>query len=134
MNVHPSRKANMIIVTTSMKNAIEKSEGYLKKLGFADTIQIQAQKENIPQNVVSVVTSSMEAYLPFEDLVDLEEERQRLEKEKAKILADKAIFDGMLSNPGFLAKAPAAKVEEAKEKQAKFADMLKAIEERMAGL
>ena len=134
MNVHPSRKANMIIVTTTMKDAIEKSCGYLKKLGFADTIHIQDKKENIPQNAVSVVTANMEAYLPFEDLVDLEEEKQRLEKEKAKILVDKAIFDGMLSNPGFMAKAPEAKVQEAKEKQAKFADMLKAIEERMAGL
>ena len=134
MNVHPSKKAKMIIVTTTLKEAIEKSEGYIKKLGFGEEIQIQNSKENIPQNAVSVVTSKIELYMPFEDLVDLEEERQRLEKEKEKILKDKAIFDGMLSNPGFMAKAPEAKVQEAREKQAKFNEMLNAIEERMTGL
>ena len=134
MNVHPSKKANIMIVTNTMQKVIEQSEGYLKKLGFADSIHVQTNKENIMKNAVSVVTPSMEAYLPFEELVDLEEEKQRLEKEKEKILKDKAIFDSMLANPGFLAKAPEAKVQEAKEKQARFNDMLKAIEERMKGL
>ncbi|MBR6033515.1 MAG: valine--tRNA ligase [Clostridia bacterium] len=134
MNVHPSRKAKMIIITTALKDAICKSEGYIKKLGFGDEILIQTNKENIPQNAVSVVTSKLELYMPFEDLVDIEEERQRLEKEKEKILKDKSIFDGMLSNPGFIAKAPEAKIQEAREKQAKFDEMLKAIDERMIGL
>ncbi len=134
MNVHPSRKAKMIIITTALQDAICKSEGYIKKLGFGDEILIQTNKENIPQNAVSVVTSKLELYMPFEDLVDIEEERQRLEKEKEKILKDKSIFDGMLSNPGFIAKAPEAKIEEAKEKQAKFDEMLRAIDERMIGL
>ena len=72
--------------------------------------------------------------MPFEDLVDIEEEKQRLEKEKEKILKDKAVFDGMLSNSGFIAKAPEAKVQEAREKQEKFEQMLKAIEDRMNGM
>ena len=134
MNVHPSRKAKLIIVTNSMKKAIEASDGFVKKLGFGEEIVIQENKSNIPQNAVSVVTSKMELYMPFEDLVDLEEEKQRLEREKEKILKDKAVFDGMLSNPGFIAKAPEAKVQEAREKQAKFEQMLSAIEERMNGL
>ena len=134
MNVHPSRKAKLIVVTNDLKGAIESSEGYIKKLGFGEEIILQDNKDNIPQNAVSVVTAKIALYMPFEDLVDLEEERQRLEKEKEKILKDKSIFDGMLSNPGFIAKAPEAKIAEAKEKQAKFEDMLKAIEERMNGL
>lgn len=134
MNVHPSRKAKLIFVTKNMKEAILMSEGFIKKLGFGEEIIVQEDKSNIPQNAVSVVTSKIELYMPFEDLVDIEEERQRLEREKEKILKDKAIFDSMLSNPGFMAKAPENKVQEAKEKQAKFAEMLKAVEERMNGL
>ena len=57
-----------------------------------------------------------------------------LEKEKAKVLVEKEKTDKMLSNPGFVAKAPAAKVEEEKEKQAKFNEMIKTIEERIQGL
>ena len=76
----------------------------------------------------------MELFIPFEDLVDIKEEIERLEKEKAKVLAEKEKTDKMLSNPGFVAKAPAAKVEEEKEKQAKFNEMIKTIEERIKGL
>ena len=91
-------------------------------------------KENIPQNAVSIVSSNLELFIPFEDLVDIKEEIERLEKEKAKVLVEKEKTDKMLSNPGFVAKAPAAKVEEEKEKQAKFNEMIKTIEERIQGL
>ena len=104
----------------------------MKKLGFAEKITIQKNKENIPQNAISIVTAGIELYIPFEDLVDIEEEKQRLEKEKSKILIEKEKTDKMLSNPGFLAKAPAQKVEEEKQKLAKFNEMIATIEERIA--
>jgi len=72
--------------------------------------------------------------MPFEDLVDIKEEIERLEKEKAKILIEKEKTDKMLSNPGFVAKAPAQKVEEEKAKQAKFNEMIASIEERIKKL
>ena len=65
--------------------------------------------ENIEQNVVSIVTKNMEIFIPFEDLVDIEEERQRLLKEKEKIETEKSKTEKMLSNPGFMAKAPKQK-------------------------
>lgn len=83
---------------------------------------------------MSIVSSNLELFIPFEDLVDIKEEIERLEKEKAKVLVEKEKTDKMLSNPGFVAKAPAAKVEEEKEKQAKFNEMIKTIEERIQGL
>ena len=72
--------------------------------------------------------------MPFEDLVDIKEEIERLEKEKAKVLVEKEKTDKMLSNPGFVAKAPAQKVEEEKEKQARFNEIIASIEERIANL
>ena len=110
------------------------TEEFLKKLGFGEEIEIRENKENIPQNAVSIVSSNLELFIPFEDLVDIKEEIERLEKEKAKVLVEKEKTEKMLSNPGFVAKAPAAKVEEEKEKQAKFNEMIKTIEERIAGL
>ena len=67
-------------------------------------------------------------------IIDNKNNIERLEKEKAKVLVEKEKTDKMLSNPGFVAKAPAAKVEEEKEKQAKFNEMIKTIEERIQGL
>ena len=117
MNVHPSKKSKLIFITKSeYEEVIQKSEGFIKKLGFAEEIKIQKDKTNIPQNAINLVTADLEVFIPFEDLVDIEEEKQRLEKEKEKILAEKEKTDKMLGNPGFLAKAPVSKVEEEKEK------------------
>ena len=134
MNVHPSKKSKLIFVTKKYTNIIKESEEFLKKLGLGEEIEIRENKENIPQNAVSIVSSNLELFIPFEDLVDIKQEIERLEKEKAKVLVEKEKTDKMLSNPGFVAKAPAAKVEEEKEKQAKFNEMIKTIEERIAGL
>ena len=135
MNVHPSKKSKLIFIAKpEYKEVIKESEGFIKKLGFGEEIEIKEEKTNIPQNAVNVVTADLEVFIPFEDLVDIEEEKQRLEKEKEKILAEKEKTDKMLGNPGFLAKAPASKVEEEKEKLAKFNEMLESIENRITNL
>ena len=134
MNVHPSKKSKLIFVTKKYANIIKESGEFLKKLGFGEEIEVREEKENIPQNAISIVSSNMELFIPFEDLVDIKEEIERLEKEKTKILVEKEKTDKMLSNPGFVEKAPAQKVEEEKEKQAKFNEMIKTIEERIEGL
>ena len=115
MNVHPSKKSKLIfIVKPEDIEFIQKSEGFIKKLGFSEEIEIKTEKQDIPQNAVNVVTPRIEVFIPFEDLVNIEEEKQRLEKEKSKILIEKEKTDKMLGNPGFLAKAPEAKVQEEK--------------------
>ena len=134
MNVHPSKKSKLIFVTKKYEGIIKESEEFLKKLGFSEDVQVQKAKENIPQNAVNIVSANIEVFIPFEDLVDIKEEIERLEKEKSKILAEKEKTDKMLSNPGFIAKAPAQKVEEEKQKQAKFNEMITSIEERIKNL
>ena len=134
MNVHPSKKSKLIFVTKNYEKVIKESEEFLKKLGFSDEIKVQETKENIPQNAINVVAKGLEVFMPFEDLVDIKEEIERLEKEKAKVLIEKEKTDKMLSNPGFIAKAPASKVEEEKEKQAKFNEIIASIDERIKGL
>ncbi len=135
MNVHPSRKSKLIFIAKpEYKSVIEESTGFIKKLGFSEEIEIRKEKVDIPQNAVNVLTQDLEVFMPFEDLVDIEEERQRLQKEKEKILIEKEKTDKMLGNPGFLAKAPAAKVEEEKEKLAKWNEMLESIEQRLKNL
>ena len=135
MNVHPSKKSKLIcIVKPEYEKAIKESEGFLKKLGFSEEIEIKNTKDNIPQNAVNVVTSEIEVFMPFEDLINIEEEKQRLEKEKEKILIEKEKTEKMLGNSGFLAKAPAAKVEEEKEKLEKFNEMISNIEDTIRKL
>ena len=134
MNVHPSKKSKLIFVTNEYKKFLEQSDAFIKKLGFAESIEVVETKDNIPQNAINIVTSKMEVFIPFEDLVDIKEEKERLEKEKSKILVEKEKTDKMLSNPGFVAKAPTAKVEEEKQKLAKFNEMISSIENRIEAL
>ena len=135
MNVHPSKKSKLIfIVKPEDREFIQKSEGFIKKLGFSEEIEIKTEKQDIPQNAVNVVTPRIEVFIPFEDLVNIEEEKQRLEKEKSKILIEKEKTDKMLGNPGFLAKAPEAKVQEEKAKLEKFNEMIANIESRIKNL
>ena len=144
MNVHPSKKSKLIfIVKPEDIEFIQKSEGFIKKLGFSEEKEktkemkqeeIKTEKQDIPQNAVNVVTPRIEVFIPFEDLVNIEEEKQRLEKEKSKILIEKEKTDKMLGNPGFLAKAPEAKVQEEKAKLEKFNEMIANIESRIKNL
>ena len=131
MNVHPSKKADLIFVTTTENELIKSSEGFLKKLGYSEEIKIQPDKTGIPQNAMSIITDGIEVYIPFEELVNIEEERKRLEEEKKKILFEIERANKMLSNPGFVNKAPESKIREEKEKLVKYQDMLKTIEERL---
>ena len=110
MNVHPSKKSDLIFVTTDFESAIKEAEEFIKKLGFAENIKIQSNKDGIPQNAISVLADGIELYIPFEDLVDIEEEKQRLNAEKEKLEHEVERSTKMLSNPGFINKAPEAKV------------------------
>ena len=135
MNVHPSKKSKLIFIAKpEYEKVIKESEGFIKKLGFAEEIEVKSSKENIPSNAINVITAELELFMPFEDLVDIEEEKARLQKEKEKILVEKEKTDKMLGNPGFLAKAPTAKVEEEKAKLAKFNEMIENIEQRLNNL
>lgn len=134
MNVHPSKKANLIFITSDYKNEIEESKEYIQKLGFGNEIIIQEDKQNIPQNAISILADGMEVFMPFEDLVDLEEEKKRLQKEKERLEKEVERGTKMLSNPGFTSKAPEAKIKEEKEKLAKYEEMLKTTVERLENL
>ena len=134
MNVHPSKKANLIFITSDYKNEIEESKEYIQKLGFGNEIIIQEDKQNIPQNAISILADGMEVFMPFEDLVDLEEEKKRLQKEKERLEKEVERGTKMLSNPGFTSKAPESKINEEKEKLAKYEEMLKTTVERLENL
>lgn len=134
MNVHPSRKSKLIVVTENYKNLINESESILNKLGFAESIELKNNKNGIPSNAVSVVTDGIEVFMPFEDLVELEAEKERLQNEKTKLESEVARATKMLSNPGFVNKAPEAKINEEKAKLVKYQEMLDSVNERLKNI
>ncbi len=134
MNVHPSKKSKLVFVTEEYKNVIENSKAFLEKLGFANEIIVQNNKDGIDSNAISILLDGIETYIPFEELVDLEAEKQRLQEEKQKLIYEVERCEKMLSNPGFVNKAPEAKVNAEKEKLEKYKAMLENTEERLKNL
>lgn len=133
MNVPPSKKAKIIIVPTDDKRpAMEDGKEYFKSLASASEVEIQDNKDGIPEDAVSVVIDGVELFIPLDELVDFEKEKERLNKERDKALAEIKRVEGKLNNPGFVNKAPAKLVDEEKAKKEKFEEILHTIEERLA--
>lgn len=133
MNVPPSKKAKTILVPSDEKlAAMEDGKEYFKSLASASDVEIKENTEGIPEDAVSVVIEGVEIFIPLDELVDFEKEKERLNKEKKKALSEIKRVEGKLNNPGFVNKAPEKLVEEEKAKKEKYEEMLKSIEERLA--
>ena len=128
MNVHPSKKADLIFVTEKYESKIKEAKEFLLKLGFGNDIIIQENKTGIKEDAISILEDGVELYIPFEGLVDMEQERKRLEEEKKRLKSEVARCEKMLSNPGFMNKAPQNKIEEEQAKLEKYKEMLAKLE------
>lgn len=134
MDVPPSRKAKIMITSDqrTVRDTFAAVEDAYKTLAGASEIEILSDKAGIPENAVSVVIPEAVLYLPLEDLVDMEKEKERLVKERERLTKELSRSRGMLSNEKFLSKAPADKVEEEKAKLAKYQQMMDDVESRLA--
>ena len=130
-NIHPSKKSTLILVSSEYEKELKEAEDILLKLGFADKVLIQNTYTDIPKDAIKIITDGIEVFIPLEGLIDLEEERKRLEEEKKRLEGEVARCEKMLSNPGFMNKAPQSKIDEEKAKLEKYKDMLAKVEESL---
>jgi len=123
MNVPPSKKAQVIVVTDK-EDIFSKGISYFEKLASAQNVLVQKTKDGIDANAVNIVVDGAELYMPLGELVDKDKELERLNKEKVKLEGEIKRVEGKLNNQGFVAKAPAKVIEEEKEKGEKYRQML----------
>jgi valyl-tRNA synthetase len=136
MNVPAARKAKAIFVTedSQITDLIQNEKSTFGRLAGLSEAITQKTKEGIAQDAVAVVVNGAEIYLPLEDLIDMEKEIERLEKEKANLEMELDRVNKKLSNEGFIAKAPADVINSEKEKLNKYSDMYEKVKERLATL
>jgi valyl-tRNA synthetase len=136
MNIAPSMQITVIVrvESTELGEHLEKSSGYAKTLARIKELRIGVS-ETKPRSVATAVIAGAEIYVPLEGILDLTQERDRLQKEIAKISKDIEVFSKKLSNKNFVDKAPkevvekdAAKLEEFKVKREKLEQSLKMLE------
>ncbi|MBR4893253.1 MAG: valine--tRNA ligase [Clostridia bacterium] len=130
MNVPMSKKAKMYIITDD-EDTFVKGSGFFSKLGGASDVVVTSDKNLTVENAVSLVVEGAQILMPLGELVDLEKEKERLNKERDHILSEIKRVDSKLSNEGFLSKAPQKLIDEEKAKKVKFEEMLKQIEEKL---
>ena len=135
-NIHPSKKSEIILVPTKnvekLTKKLKELAPILLKLGFGSKITIKESNEEIGKNTINIITEGLEVYVSLEGLIDVKEEIERLLQEKAKMESEIARCEKMLSNPGFVNKAPKAKVEEEQKKLANYKEMLNKVETKLA--
>ncbi len=136
MNVPNKRKASVYLVAKDEETAkkVEAVKNSFLHMMNAESVQVQTDKSGIADDAVSVVTASVVVYMPMTDLVDLEKERERLQKEAAKLEKELKRSNGMLGNEKFLKNASPEKVAEEKEKLQKYQQMMEQVKERLASL
>ena len=133
MNVPPSRKSHLIIVTDKAK-AFCDGEKFICKLAYASEISVTAELPENTDGMVSVITDNARMFMPMAELVDLEKEKARMEKELANARKQ---LDGQiakLSNEKFVSRAPEAVVNTEREKQAKLEALIENLEESLKNL
>ena len=133
MNVPPSKKAKMIIVTEK-SDIFGKGTAFFKKLASASEVEIKSGKEGIDANAVNIVVAGAEIYLPMSELVDKDKELARLNEEKKKLEGEIKRVEGKLSNQGFVSKAPQKVVDEERAKGEKYKSMLEKVIENIEAM
>ena len=133
MNVVPSKKAKVIIVTSN-KDVFASSDQFFEKLAGASDVVIQSDKSGIDDNAVTTVVEGAEIFIPFDELVDRQKELERLTSEKKNLEAEIKRVEGKLSNAGFVAKAPQNVVDEERAKGEKYTQMLEKVIESIEKL
>ncbi|MBQ7507687.1 MAG: class I tRNA ligase family protein, partial [Lachnospiraceae bacterium] len=129
-DVPPKKKSHIFVVSEKeeVRQQFLLAVDSIQRLAFATSITVQSDKTDITESAVSLVIEDAVLYIPMEELVDREQEKERLLKEKERLLKELARSNGMLKNEKFLSKAPAEKIEEEKAKLKKYEDMLSKVE------
>ncbi len=136
MNVAPSKKAKVIVVSENdeVRDIFENGKVFFAPLAYANEVSVQSDKTGISDDAVSTAIHNGMIYMPFAELVDIEKEKERLNKEKNKLIKEVERVEKKLSNQGFISKAPEKVINEEKAKLEKYSSMLKSVEEQIARL
>jgi valyl-tRNA synthetase len=134
LNVPPSKKAHLTIATAETE-VFTQGIPLLKRLAYASDVTVVGEGESPAQSgLVEVITHVARVFMPLSELVDLEKEKARLQKELEGKRKQLAGLEGKLSNPGFLAKAPEQVVAAEKERAETLKALIAKLEDSLSNM
>ena len=132
MNVAPGRRATLLLRPhQGWKDALAAAEGYFRRLAFASKVEILEPQEGNPEKSASAVTGPCELFMPLGELVDVDKEIARLEKDRKNLQGEIARSQGKLANEGFVSKAPKQLIQQEREKLETNRALLSKVEARL---
>lgn len=136
MDVPHNKKPHIYITSDDehVRDVYTKLQNTYSALGGINSVSVQQGTDGIPDGAVSFVIPDAIIYIPLEEILDVDKERERLNKDKAKLEAELKRSKAMLSNENFLKKAPEVKIEDEKEKQKKYERMMADVMKRLKAL
>ena len=139
LNVPPSKRAHVTIATLE-QDAFTQGAALLKRLAWASEVSVighagaGSSDEMMQKGLVELQTYAARIFLPLAELVDLDKERARVEKELKKNAAELDKLTAKLGNPGFVGKAPQHVVEAERDRAAKLEVLVKKLEAQLAAM
>ncbi len=133
VNCPPAKKVHLYLVTEA-KRLISVNKSSILRLAGASEIEFAESGAEAGEKTVSQVTEIAQIFIPLGELVNIEEERARLQKELARVTGEIARAESKLSNTNFVAKAPKKLVEDEQAKREKYLEMKEKIERQLMSL
>ena len=134
MNVPPSKKAHLTVATQEQA-VFEAGIPFLKRLASASEVEVvPAAEARQEAGQVVIATHVAQISIPLGELVDLEKEKARVQKELDKNRKMLSGLEGKLQNPGFVSKAPANVVEAERERAEKLRALIEKLEEQLQSM
>jgi len=129
LGIHPGAKITVIALPHSEKayHFLDSQEKAIKTLAGVETLDLLRKGEPRPEGAATVILEDLEVFIPLEGFVDIEEELQKLTKERKKLDKELAKTEAKLKNENFLFKAPQEIVQKEHDKVNKFQTKLKKI-------
>lgn len=126
----PSKKVHLYLATEA-KRLVTANRSSVQRLAGVSEIDFVASGADAEGKTVSQVCEIGQYFIPLGELVDIEKERTRLEKELEKVVGEIARADGKLLNKSFVAKAPKKLVDDERAKKEKYLEMKEKIEKQL---
>ena len=115
MNVPPSRKADLYVVTDKAEIFAEGAP-FITRLAYAEQVIVSKEEPAGHEDMAQAITPDARLYLPLAQLVDLDKELIRVAKEKEAAQKEIARAEAQLSNEKFVSRAPANVIQAQREK------------------
>ncbi len=129
-NVPDNKRTKLYIEILSDKTLVKSAFADIVKLGFGTEII----EKKTDEKSVKIISQVANIYIPMGEIIDSDKERERLEKEISSVNFEIERSNKMLSNQGFISKAPESLVANEKAKLQKNIELLSKLKEELAKL